>query len=124
MAAIVAGGAPRDSAIRSTEPGADVHGVWLANAFLLSSSARSGCADCRVLHAELPAPRGPCGLRWWVSLEGMDAGVMLCCGRCRSRWREVDPVALAGLSSGYGVQCPGCRSVVVPERAIVPRLRL
>ena len=59
-----------------------------------------------------------------ANLEEVDTGIVLSCERCQSRWEETDPVALAGLRSGYGVLCPGCRSVVMPQRQVVPHLRL
>ena len=59
-----------------------------------------------------------------ANLEEVDTGIVLSCERCQSRWEETDPVALAGLRSGYGVLCPGCRSVLMPQRQVVPHLRL
>jgi hypothetical protein len=52
------------------------------------------------------------------------ADVVLSCERCRSRWEETDPAALAGLRSGYGVVCPNCRAVLAVDVTNQPRLRI
>ena len=67
---------------------------------------------------------GPVLVPHLANLEEVDTGPVLSCERCQSRWEETDPVALAGLRSGYGVLCPGCRSVVMVQRQVVPQLRL
>ena len=47
-----------------------------------------------------------------ANVAPVDTGVWVRCTRCRSRWRENDPAALAGIDAGYGVQCPKCGAVV------------